>query len=79
MTLEGEGEEEEGGVVERTLNLGWGGESRRVDHVQFTLWPNYGVVENVTHLANFVRKVKEDQQRTDKCFFFLNKSKTSYL
>lgn len=44
--------------VDRTLNLTWDGNSRIINHSQFNLWPNYGVVENVSQLADFVKKVK---------------------
>ncbi len=28
-----------------------------VNHLQFPLWPNYGVVKNVGQLASFVKQV----------------------
>ena len=33
---------------------------QKVTHMQFTMWPNYGVVENVEQLANFVREVYKE-------------------
>ena len=56
VTLEREEEEKEG-LVERRIHLQWEGGDRSIDHVQFPVWPNYGVVQNVSHLAAFVKKV----------------------
>merc|ERR1711892_438194 len=48
-----------GGIIVRELELVAVGEHKeqKVTHMQFTMWPNYGVVENVQQLANFVREV----------------------
>jgi len=55
--------------VDRTLNLTWDGNSRMINHSQFNLWPNYGVVENVSQLADFVKKVK---YRMKRCFIVVH-------
>lgn len=36
------------------------GGKRSVRHIQFTLWPNYGVVENVSQLAGFAKYVYDN-------------------
>lgn len=59
VTLESE-VEVEAGIVERRLNIAGAaaaGGSRTIDHVQFNNWPNYGVVEDLTQLTRFVKKV----------------------
>merc|ERR1712059_187603 len=43
-----------------------GAEQFEVTHMQFNMWPNYGVVENVEQLARFVREV-ESEGRGRKC------------
>ena len=54
-------EEKDDGIVLRDLELtGVDGDMssvHRLTHMQFTMWPNYGVVENVEQLANLVRTV----------------------
>ena len=37
--------------------LAWEGEERMIEHLQFPFWPNYGVVQNLSDLADFVKKV----------------------
>ena len=39
------------------------GGKKLVQHIQFTMWPNYGVVENISQLANFVRFVHDNQKK----------------
>lgn len=52
--------------VVRTLELETEGAAvREVTHMQFTAWPNYGVVENVTQLADFVMLVVQERERMD--------------
>jgi protein tyrosine phosphatase len=38
---------------------------QKVTHMQFTMWPNYGVVENVEQLANFVREVYKEARKRE--------------
>ena len=46
------------GIILRDIQLtGLSGEVRRVKHIQFTNWPNYGVVDDLAELLEFVRKV----------------------
>ena len=49
------------GIILRDIQLtGLSGEVRRVKHIQFTNWPNYGVVNNLPELMEFIRKVLGD-------------------
>ena len=46
------------GIILRDIKLtGLSGEVRKVKHIQFTDWPNYGVVDNLPELAEFIKKV----------------------
>ena len=46
------------GIILRDIQLtGLSGEVKRVKHIQFTNWPNYGVVDDLAELLEFVRKV----------------------
>ena len=46
------------GIILRDINLtGLSGEVSKVKHIQFTDWPNYGVVDNLPELAEFIKKV----------------------
>ena len=40
----------------------WLGEKHSVNHLNFTKWPNYGVVENVSNIADFVKTVSDSHQ-----------------
>lgn len=52
------------GLTVRELELtGLSGEKRIVKHMHFKLWPNYGVVENVSQLSNFVQAVHQIHQK----------------
>lgn len=52
------------GLTVRELELtGLSGEKRIVKHMHFKLWPNYGVVENVSQLSNFVQAVHQSHQK----------------
>eukprot|EP00092_Neocalanus_flemingeri_P037205 GFUD01040509.1.p1 GENE.GFUD01040509.1~~GFUD01040509.1.p1 ORF type:complete len:368 (+),score=158.64 GFUD01040509.1:72-1106(+) len=60
------GEQDRGdGNMVRQLDLGTVGENmvQKVVHMQFTMWPNYGVVENVEQLASFVREVYKEARK----------------
>lgn len=49
------------GIILRDIQLtGASGEVRHVKHIQFTNWPNYGVVNNLPELMEFIRKVLGD-------------------
>ena len=49
------------GIILRDIQLtGASGEIRHVKHIQFTNWPNYGVVNNLPELMEFIRKVLGD-------------------
>ena len=49
------------GIVLRDIQLtGSSGQVRQVKHIQFSNWPNYGVVNNLPELMEFIRKVHGD-------------------
>ena len=49
------------GIIIRDLRLtGLEGEVRHVKHIQFTNWPNYGVVEDLSELVEFIKKVDRE-------------------
>ena len=49
------------GIILRDIKLtGLSGEVRHVKHIQFTNWPNYGVVDNLPELTEFIKKVLGD-------------------
>jgi len=60
-------EEKDDGIIVRDLELtGVGTNSvHRLTHMQFTKWPNYGVVENVEQLAKLVRTVFKEAKKTE--------------
>ena len=46
------------GIILRDIKLtGLLGEVRDVKHIQLTAWPNYGVVDSLPELLEFIRKV----------------------
>ena len=46
------------GIILRDIKLtGLSGEVRDVKHIQLTAWPNYGVVDSLPELLEFIRKV----------------------
>ena len=57
----GLGEEARGWGRRRGLAL----DGKQVLHLQFTEWPNYGVVERMGLLASFVREVVEQQEEVE--------------
>ena len=49
------------GVIVRDIRLrGLSGEVKELKHIQFTNWPNYGVVEDLAELAEFMKAVSSE-------------------
>jgi len=60
ITLESAaGDQKNQAIIENRFRLAWEGEERMIEHLQFPFWPNYGVVQNLSDLADFVKKVHE--------------------
>ena len=51
------------GILKRRIKIQLGDEIRHVMHMQFTRWPNYGVVEDVSLLTGFVQEVHREAQK----------------
>ena len=52
------------GVIVRDIRLrGLSGELKELKHIQFTNWPNYGVVRDLSELVEFVKKVDSEWEK----------------
>merc|ERR1712025_173576 len=60
-------EEKDKGIIVRELEFVGDNKSfiHKVTHMQFTMWPNYGVVENVEQLADLVRTVYKEARKQE--------------
>ena len=58
----------EAGIIERKLKIAKNGEEFSICHLQFSLWPNYGVPENVGKIGDFVKKVVEKTRENGTIF-----------